>query len=76
MERNIRLVAGGAALVAGVLLLLVNLHIVDAHELRRYWPATLIIVGFAKLIADRGRARSPFAGNRPLFADSPEAFRR
>jgi len=41
---------------AGVLLLLSNLHIVNVHDVSRYWPASLIVIGFGKLIADRVKA--------------------
>jgi Domain of unknown function (DUF5668) len=53
MTRHSQLVAGLALTAAGVLLLLSNLHIVNVHEVSRYWPASLIVIGFGKLIADR-----------------------
>jgi len=44
------LVLGVAALVAGVLLLAVNLGFAPAAGLLRYWPIALVLVGAAKVI--------------------------
>jgi hypothetical protein len=55
MTRHSQLVAGLTVITAGVLLLLSNLHVVDVREVGRYWPTSLIVIGFGKLIADRVR---------------------
>jgi ABC-type phosphate transport system auxiliary subunit len=56
MTRHSQLVAGLTVITTGVLLLLSNLHVVDVRDLGHYWPASLIVIGFGKLIADHVKA--------------------
>ncbi|WP_052571883.1 LiaF transmembrane domain-containing protein [Geothrix fermentans] len=49
-----KLVVGVAIIVAGLVLTLDNLGLIEAHTIFKLWPLVLVAVGFAKIRQDRG----------------------
>jgi membrane-associated PAP2 superfamily phosphatase len=55
-RRTSRLVGGGLLVIVGTLLVLQNLHVLDAGRIFDYWPLLLVWVGVTRLLApNRGR---------------------
>ncbi|MCM2250693.1 MAG: DUF5668 domain-containing protein, partial [Geothrix sp.] len=48
-----KLVVGVAIIVAGLLLTLDNLNLIEAHRLFKLWPLVLVAMGVAKIRQDR-----------------------
>jgi hypothetical protein len=49
-----RLLVGGTMIFVGVFLILVNIGLMDADVLWRYWPVILIVIGLAKMFQEPG----------------------
>ena len=57
-----QLLLGSMVIIAGILLTLDNLDIIDAARYIRFWPAGIIAIGLLKLFQSRERDGSGFTG--------------